>query len=198
MSGDLGALAVSRRSKQRLMTQRRLGILAAIGGVAWIIGVALALILPVDEFGDHDNTVAVISLAIGASLIGIVLGRLGTRPGIRSRTSLAIGLAGIVLGLTVAMGWPWFMVFLIGYPILVLLGAVRGFLAGTLPGWSVAVIGSSTGLAVVGLLGLPELFGDGSGFALFALIGVAGLVLAVVALRIPGVTASTRPTEVPA
>jgi hypothetical protein len=96
------------------------------------------------------------------------------------------------------MGWPWFMVFLIGYPILVLLGAVRGFLAGTMPGWSVAVIGSSTGLAVVGLLGLPELFGDGSGFALFALVGVAGLVLAMVALRIPGVTASTRPTEVPA
>ena len=165
------------------MNRRLLGTLAAIGGIAWIIGVALALILPPDEYGDHDNAYAVISLAIGASLIGIILGQLGTRPGSRSRTGLAIGIAAIVLGLTVTMGWPWFMVFLVGYPILLLLATARAYMTGGLPPWSVLVIGSTSVLALVGVFDLPELAGTGDAFALFGLIGVGGLVLAVAALR---------------
>jgi len=167
------------------MNRRLLGTLAAIGGIAWIIGVALALILPPDEYGDHDNTYAVIGLVVGASLIGIVLGRLGTRPGSRSRTGLAIGIAAIVLSLTVAMGWPWFMVFLVGYPILVLLATARASVAGGLPLWSVLVIGSTSVLALVGVFDLPELAGAGNAFALFGLIGFGGLVLAVAAVRPP-------------
>ena len=167
------------------MSPRLLGYLAAIGGIAWIVGVAIAFILPPDEYGDHDNTFAVIGLAIGASLIGIVLGQLGTRPGSRSRTGLAIGIAAIVLGLTVAMGWPWFMVFLVGYPILVLLATARAYVTGGLPLWSVLVIGSTSVLALVGVFDLPELAGTGNAFALFGLIGVGGLVLAVAALRPP-------------
>jgi hypothetical protein len=167
------------------MNPRLLGSLAAIGGIAWIIGVAMALILPPDEYGDHDNTYAVIGLVVGASLIGIVLGRLGTRPGSRSRTGLAIGIAAIVLGLTVAMGWPWFMVFLVGYPILVLLATARACMTGGLPLWSVLIIGSTSVLALVGVFDLPELAGTGNAFALFGLIGVGGLVLAVAALRPP-------------
>lgn len=167
------------------MNPRLLANLAAIGGIAWIIGVAMALILPPDEYGDHDNTYAVISLAIGASLIGIVLGQLGTRPGSRSRIGLAIGITAIVLGLTVAMGWPWFMVFLVGYPILVLLATARAYMTGGLPPWSVLVIGSTSVLALVGVFDLPELAGTGDAFALFGLIGVGGLVLAVAALRPP-------------
>lgn len=167
------------------MNRRLLGNLAAIGGIAWIIGVAMALILPPDEYGDHDNTYAVIGLAIGASLIGIVLGQLGTRPGRRSRTGLAIGVAAIVLGLSVAIGWPWFMVFLVGYPILILLATARAYMTGGLPPWSVLVIGSTSVLALVGVFELPELAGTGNAFALFGLIGVGGLVLAVAASRPP-------------
>jgi hypothetical protein len=164
---------------------RLLGTLAAIGGIAWIIGVAMALILPPDEFGDRDNTFAVIGLVIGASLIGIVLGQLGTRPGNRSRTGHAIAIAGIALGLTVAMGWPWFMVFIVGYPILVLLATARAYMTGGLPPWSVLVIGLTSVLALVGVFDLPELAGTGDAFALFGLIGVGGLVLAVAASRPP-------------
>ena len=167
------------------MNPRLLGNLAAIGGIAWIIGVAMALILPPEEYSDHDNTFAVIGLAIGASLIGIVLGQLGTRPGSRSGTGHAIAIAGIALGLTVGMGWPWFMVGIVGYPILVILAAARGYRNGQLPGWSVAVIESASVLALIGVFSLPELFGSGSGFAFFGLIGVAGLVLAYAALHSP-------------
>jgi hypothetical protein len=167
------------------MNPRLLGTLAAIGGVAWIVGVAMALILPPDQYGDRDNTYAVIGLAIGASLIGIVLGRLGTRPGSPSHTGLAIGIAAIVLGLTVTMGWPWFMVFVVGYPILVMRATARAYMTGGLPSWSVLVIGSTAVLALVGVFDLPELAGTGDAFALFALIGVGGLVLAVAALRPP-------------
>lgn len=171
--------------REHPVNPRLLGSLAAIGGIAWIIGVAMALILPPDEYGDHDNTFAVIGLAIGASLIGIVLGQLGTRPGSRSRTGLAIGIAAIVLGLTVAMGWPWFMVFLVGYPILVLLATARAYMTGGLSPWSVLVIGSTSVLALVGVFRLPELGGTGDAFTLFGLIGVGGLALAVAALRPP-------------
>jgi hypothetical protein len=187
MSGELG----------KPINQRLLVVMATVGGIAWIIGVALALILPTDEYGDHDNTFAVIGLAVGASLIGIVLGQLGTRPGSRSRVGRGIAIAGVALGLTGAMGWPLFMVFLVGYPILVILAAARAYRTGGMPGWSVAVIESASVLALAGVFGLPELFGDGSGFGLFAVIGVAGLVLAVVALRLPS-SAPSRPTGEPA
>ena len=52
-------------------------------------------------------------------------------------------------------------------------------------------------LALVGVFSLPELLGTGDGFGLFALIGVAGLVLAVAALRLPS-SAPSRPTGEPA
>jgi hypothetical protein len=159
--------------------------MAAIGGIAWIIGVAMALMLPPDVYGDHDNTIAVIGLAIGASLIGVVLGQLGSSPGSRSRTGHAIAIAGIALGLTLGMGWPWFMVGIVGYPILVILAAARGYRTGQLPGWSVAVIESASVLALIGVFSLPELVGSGSGFALVGFIGVAGLVLGFAALRPP-------------
>ncbi len=183
--------------KEIPVNQRLLGVLAAVGGVAWIIGVALAFLLPTDEYGDHDNAFTVIGLAVGASLIAIVLGQLGTRPGSRTRVGRAIAIAGIALGLTMAMGWPLFMVFLVGYPILVILAAARAYLSGGLPGWSVAVIESATVLAIVGVFSLPELLGTGDGVGLFALIGVAGLVLAVGTLRLPS-SAPSRPTGEPA
>ena len=171
--------------------QRLLGVLAAIGGIAWIIGVASALILPPDEFGDHDNTYAVIGVAIGSSLIGIALGEFGTRPGSRSWTGHIIAIAGIALGLTVFMGWPFFILGLVGIPIVMMLGAARAYQTNRLPGWSVAVLGAASVLALVGV------FGNGGGFALFALIGVAGLGIGLVVLRAPAPAASAR-TEEPA
>jgi hypothetical protein len=93
--------------KEFPVNQRLLGVLAAIGGIAWIIGVATALILPPDEFGDHDNTYAVIGVAIGSSLIGTPSGSSAPAPaaargpGTPSRSPAS-------RGLTVS-GWPWFM-----------------------------------------------------------------------------------------
>ena len=85
MSGDVGERGrVEEPANDPPLDQRRLGVMAAVGGIAWIIGVAMALILPPDEYGDHGRPFAVIGLAIGASLIGIALGQLGTRPGSRS------------------------------------------------------------------------------------------------------------------
>ena len=82
--------------------------------------------------------------------------------------------------------------------ILTLLATTRAFITGQLPAWSVAVIGSATVLALVGVIGLPELLGDGSDFALFALIGVAGLVAGLVIFRAPAQAAPAVPTEAPA
>jgi hypothetical protein len=184
-TGQPGAGTASDEKRRRHSNPRLLGTLAAIGGIAWIVGVAMALTLPPDDYGDRDNTFAVIGLVIGASLIGIVLGQLGTRPGSRSRTGHAIAIAGFALGLTVAMGWPWFMVFVVGYPILVLLATARASMTGGLPPWSALVIGLTSVLALVGVFDLPELAGTGDAFALFGLIGVGGLVLAVAASRPP-------------
>jgi hypothetical protein len=178
--------------KEIPVNQRLLGVLAAIGGIAWIIGVASALILPPDEFGDHDNTYAVIGVAIGSSLMGIALGELGTRPGGRSWTGHAIGIAGIALGLTVLMGWPFFILGIVGIPIVMMLGAARAYQTNRLPGWSVAVIAAASALALVGV------FGGGGGFVLFGLIGVAGLMIGLLTFRSPALAASAPPAQEPA
>lgn len=177
--------------KESPVNQRLLGVLAAVGGIAWIIGVATALILPPDEFGDHDNTYAVIGVAIGSSLIGIALGELGTRPGSRSWTGHAIAIAGIALGLTMLMGWPWFMLGIVGIPLLLMLGTARAYQTGAFPGWSVAVIGVASVAALFGV------FGAGGGFVLFGLIGVAGLVIGLLTFRAPA-SAAAAPTQEPA
>jgi hypothetical protein len=177
--------------KEIPVNQRLLGVLATIGGIAWIIGIATSLILPPDEFGDRDNSLAAIGVAIGSSLIGIALGEFGTRPGSRSWTGHAIAIAGIVLGLTMLMGWPWFMLGTVGIPVLIILGAARAYQTRAIPGWSVVVIGVASIAALVGV------FGTGGDFVLFALIGVAGLVIALVTFRSSaGVTSA--PTQEPA
>lgn len=183
--------AAAKPDKEIPVNQRLLGVLAAIGGIAWIIGVASALILPPDEFGDHDNTYAVIGVAIGSSLIGIALGEFGTRQGSRTWIGHAIAIAGIALGLTVLMGWPFFILGLVGIPIVIMLGAARAYQTNRLPGWSVAVIGVASVAALVGV------FGTGGGFVLFGLIGVAGLVIGLLAFRAPAPVASA-PSQEPA
>ena len=135
------------------MNQRLLGVLAAIGGLAWIIGFTTAIFLPPDPYGDPDTSIARYGVAIGSSLIGIALGELGTRSGSRSWTGHAISVAGVILGLTVLFEYPWFLLGLVGIPILILLGTARAYQTGSMPGWACAVIVVASVAALVGVFG---------------------------------------------
>jgi hypothetical protein len=186
----------TRPDKASDVSQRILALVAAAGGIAWIVGVGTALVLPPDMYGDPDTSLAIFGVAIGSSLIGVALGELGTRAGSGARTGHAIAVAGIALGFTVLMGWPWFIVGIVGFPMLVLLASARAYQADRLPGWSVAV------LATASVAGLVGVFGNGD-FVLFASIGVAALVLAVAAFRTSASAtsagpASMAPTQEPA
>jgi hypothetical protein len=178
--------------KENPVTQRLLGVLAAIGGLAWIIGFATAMVLPPDPYGDPDTSLARYGVAIGSCLIGIALGELGTRPGSRSWTGHAISVAGVILGLTVIFDYPWFIIGLVGIPLLIMLGAARGYQARSIPVWSVAVIGVASVAALVGV------FGTGGGLALFALMGAVGFVIALVTFRPPTRVVPGGPSQEPA
>jgi hypothetical protein len=177
--------------KEIPVSQRLLAFMAAIGGIAWIIGFATTLFLPLDPYGDPDTSIARFGVAIGSSLIGIALGELGTRAGSRSWTGHAVALAGVILGLTVLFDYPWFILGLVGIPLLIMLGAARAYQGDRLPGWSVA------GTAAAAVLALVGVFGNGGGLALFALMGAVGFVLALATVRVPPSVTSAGPTQEP-
>lgn len=176
--------------KELPMSQRLLGAMAAIGGIAWILGIASTYVLPPDVYGERDTSLAVWGVAIGGALIGISLGELSTRPGSISWTGHAIAIASVVLSLTVLLGWPLFIAGLAGIPIVLMLGAARAYQTDRLPGWAVVV------LEVASVAGLIGLFGS-TGGPLYASIGLVGLVLAFIALRPPAMAAA-GPTQEPA
>ena len=183
-----GAAAPS--DKELPVNQRLLGAMAAIGGIAWIIGIASTYVLPLDVYGERDTSLAVWGVAIGGALIAISLGELGNRPGSRSWTGHAIAIAGVAFSLTVPLGWPLFMLGLVGLPVVVMLGAARANQTERLPMWAVAVMEIAAVAGLIGIFGL-------SGGPLYASIGLIGLVLAFVALR-PSATATAGPRQEPA
>jgi len=162
--------------KEIPVNQRILGAMAAIGGLVWIVGIVSTYLLPLDVYGERDTSLAVWGVAIGAGLIGIALGELGTRPGSASWPGHAIAIASISLGVTVLLGWPWLVIGLTGLPLMVMLGAARAYQTDALPGRAVAALGVASVTALVGVFGF-------TGGPLYAAIGVAGLVLAVMAFR---------------
>ncbi|HEY8167602.1 MAG TPA: hypothetical protein VIF84_02700 [Candidatus Limnocylindrales bacterium] len=184
--------------KETPMNQRILAILAGVGGIAWIVGTVTAVVLPPNTFGDADTSLMRIGVAIGAILIAIALGELGTRTGSSSWTGHAIAIVGVALGLTALLDWPWFMLALIGFPILVVLATTRANLNGRLPGWATGLIVAVSVVALVGMFGTSALVGASTNALFFGFIGVAGLVLAVAARRSPVAPALTAPTQEPA
>ena len=158
--------------KESAMNQRLFGLLATLGGLVWTIGVLTALVLPPDPYGDPNTTLARIGGLIGASLMGIALGELGTRPGSAGGyTGHVIGIASIILGLTLLMPWPWFPIGLVGFPILASLAGVRAYQNDRLPGWYAAFLLATSVAAIAGAFGLATTF------ALVALIGPMGIIL---------------------
>ena len=172
------------------MNQRILGILAALGGIVWIVGIASTYVLPPDMYGERDTSLAVWAVAIGGSLIGISLGELGTRLGSLSWTGHAIAITSVVLGLTLLAGWPLMVLGFLGIPIVLMLGVARAYQTQRLPAWAVAVLEIASLAALVGVFGF-------SGGPLYGAIGLVGLVLAFVALR-PSAMAAAGPSQEPA
>jgi hypothetical protein len=168
--------------KEIPMNVRLLGAMAAIGGIAWLIAIGSAYILPRNAFGDRDTSIAAIGLAFGIALTGVALGELGSRRG--STASAAVGhtiaVGSIVLGVMITGGWPLVILPLIAFPLVCVGAAIRGSRNGTMPGWlavafGIAAIGSYLGSFGIGTE--AEL-----GMALLGSIGLAALALAWVAL----------------
>lgn len=174
------------------MNQRLLGIAAAIGGVAWIVGVATMFVLDRDSEGNRDASVAIFALAVGIALIGIALGGLGTRPASRSSaaTAVIVGAISVLMALTAPWPWPLFILALLGFPILTVVAALRGTTNGTMPPWivlaftlaAVAVFAVTSG----GIQTDTEL-------VLFTLPGLAALLLAWTAFTSQAPSPEVRP-----
>jgi hypothetical protein len=163
------------------MNQRLLGIAAAIGGIAWIVGFATMFVLPRESEGYRNPSLAVVGVAVAIPLIGIALGMLGTRSDspASSRTGLIVAGISVVIA-PLALGlWPWFVIPILGFPVLTVIAAVRGLNNGAMSGW-IALAFTVGALGVyAGMGGLIE---TDTGLAGFTLLGVAALAVAWAAL----------------
>jgi len=170
--------------KEITVNQRLLGAMAAIGGIAWIIGVASIFVLQRDAFGDRNLTLAMIGLALAIACIGIALGELGTRDGSAPslRTGRAISTVSVVLALTLPVIWPVFLFGLFGFPIMAAMLAIRGTRNGVFPGWF-AVVSTAAAFAVLGGIGIDAQAGKDESLVLLTVVGLPPLLLAWQALR---------------
>jgi len=180
-----------RPDKEIPVTQRLLGVVAAIGGIAWILAVVSMFVLPRNVDRDRDSSIAIVGLAIGTALTGIALGELGSRRGSTSSALVGhvIAVVGIVFAVMVPIPWPIFVIPLYGFPVLGLVAAVRGSRNDALPGWLPVVFGAALVGAFVGYMGSIE---TDPSLALIGSIGLAALTLAWVAVS--GRTAGTSET----
>jgi hypothetical protein len=174
--------AAAAPDKELPVNQRLLGVMAAIGGLAWLIGFASLLVMPLDEYGFPDASIAIIAAALASSFIGIALGELGTREGSATsrRTGHVIAVASVAAAVTMFIPWPVFVIGLYAFPIIGILAAARGALNGTFPGWFGAVFAIASLASMVGYLGGT---GQQAAVVLMAALGPAGLALAWLALR---------------
>jgi len=167
--------------KEILMPQRQLGVVATIGGIAWILSVVSFNLLPATPEGYVDMSLAIPGLAIGISMIGIALGELGTRhsSATSARTGHAVAVISVALAGSLFMPWPIMVIGFLGFPVLAVLAVLRGALNRAIPGWFVAfafVVAAVTWVA--GILGDATV----SPWAII-LVGPAALVLASQAFR---------------
>jgi hypothetical protein len=171
------------RPDKGIPVQRRgIGLMAALGGVAWIVGVVSLFALPRDVEGGRDTSIAVVGLAIGTALTGIALGELGSRRGSAGSviTGHVIAAIGISFAILVTQPWPMFIIPLYGFPVLGLIAATRGHLNGILPNWLPLVFAIAMVGAFAGYSGSIE---TDPGALLVGAVGLAALALAWVAIK---------------
>ena len=175
------------------------GVVAAVGGIAWIVGVASMFVLPRDNEGYRDLGVATIGLALAMAFIGIALGELGTRSGSASsqRTGRTISVVSAVLGLALLWVWPVLLFGLFGFPIVAALAAGRGVRNGVLPGW-IAIAFIAAAFSVLGGIGIDANNGKDQTLAYLVAVGVPALLLAWFAARRPSPSTAPHPREEPA
>ena len=161
------------------MDQRRLGVVAALGGIAWILAAVSVVVLPLNADGERDLAVAIIAIAVGMVLTGVALGELGTRPGSPASTQTGhfVAGAGAVFAAMMLLPWPFIAFAVLGFPALAIVAAVRGARNGALPGWLAIVLVVGSAAMFVGTMG-PDVRDSGTGPFLIGSIGLAALVLA--------------------
>jgi len=167
--------------------RRKLGLVAAIGGIAWIVGIVSVLVLPRTFYDEPDQSLTMIGIVLGISLIGIAVGELGTDPASPSSQSRghAIAAISLVFGIAVFLGaaevvpWPIALLGFFGFPVLGSLAVARASRNGVLPGWFVAVFAVLAVATIAGGLG-----GTNSAFgpALISVLGFGGLLLGALTL----------------
>ena len=177
------------------MNQRLLGAMAAIGGIAWILGIASIWLLPRGVEGSRDTTLAMIGMALAIAFIGVALAQLGTRQGSATsvQTGRAASVASVVLALTLPVVWPVFLFGFFGFPILAAALAARGARNGVFPTWF-AVVAFVAAFGVLGGIGVDVDAGQDQTLAIVAVVGVPALLLAWLALRGTPLS-STAPPE---
>jgi hypothetical protein len=160
------------------MNIRRLGAVAAIGGIVWLIAIVSTLVLPLDVEGNRDTSIATLGLAFAIGLTGIALGELGSRRGSTSSatTGHLVAVVSVVLGGLLLGGWPLLIIPLIGFPIVGFLAAVRGARNEAMPGWLAVVFGVAAIASIAGTFGVGT--DTEVGMVLLSSIGLAALVLA--------------------
>ncbi len=180
--------AVTSPEQEIPMRQRQLGIVAAIGGIAWILAVVSIFVLPRQPDGYWDFGPAQFGLALGIAMTGIAIGELGTRQGFptSTRTGHVIALVSVGLGVLMLMPWPFFTFGLLGFPVLGVVAALRGAMNGVIPGWFVVVFAGAAVASVVGSMGSTP--NNDVALLMILLVGPAALVLALLAFtrRIDG------------
>ncbi len=180
------------------MNQKEFGVVAAIGGIAWLLGVVSIFILPRGVDG-RDVALATVGLALAVAFIGIALGELGTREGSETsrRTGRAISIACGVMGALGLIIWPFFVLALFGFPILAAIAAVRGARNGAFPGW-IAIAFGAAAFSVLGGIGVNAQAGNDQTLVLLAVVGVPPLLLGWVAFRGLDASVTRPPTHEPA
>jgi len=176
------------------VNQRLLGFMAAVGGIAWILGIASIWVLPRAIDGSRNLGLALIGMALAVAFIGIALAELGTRSSSATsvRTGRAASVASVILALTLPLVWPAFLIGFFGFPILAAALAIRGTMNDVFPGWF-AVVATIAAFGVLGGIGADVDAGRDQTLALVAVVGLPALLLAWLALR--GIAA--RPTAPP-
>lgn len=181
--------------KELPVHQRLLGAMAAIGGIAWIVGIASIFALPRGIDGYRNLSLAMIGMALAIALIGIALAELGTRSGstTSANTGRVTSIVSVVLALTLPMVWPVFLFGYFGFPILAAVLAIRGTMNGVFPSWF-AVVSAVAALGVLGGIGADSVNGQDQTMAFVVVVGLPALLLAWLALRGPALSSAPPPS----
>ena len=158
------------------MDRKRLGILAAVGGLFWIIAIASIYVLPTQPPDYYTNwSIAMFALPAGMALIGIALAELGTRRD--SRTSMltghALAVVSVLVSATLLLPWPLMFASVFAFPVFGTVAVIRGARNRMISIWFVGIP-----FVIVGSLFAVSAMGGTDGGWAMALVGFAAFLLA--------------------